>query len=144
MKNKQNSIYSFLVFLVRAAHMLSYLWNTRKLAALPNEQDVPSCDYCRSRMLKPIAAEELEILLYKVMEDRRPLQEPPWYEYLLQYDLEIVTIYYQGDRHYELLQYQQPPNPTTPANAYLYPYDQRRENIRKLGKPALGLSPPNQ
>ena len=113
------------------------------MTTLPCEQELPPCDYCRIRMLKPIDAEELEILLYKAMEYNQPLKEPPWYEYLLQYDLEIITIYYQGDRQYELLQYQQPPNPTTPANAYLYPYDQRRENIRKLGKPALGLSPPN-
>jgi hypothetical protein len=144
MKSKQNTLYSFLVFLVRAAHMLGYLWNTRKLAALPCEQALPPCDNCKTMMLRNLSATELEILLYKAMVDSAPLQEPPWYNYLSQYDLGIITIYYQGDRQYELLQYQQPPNPTTPANAYLYPYDQRRENIRKLGKPALGLSPPNK
>ncbi|MGE4542364.1 MAG: hypothetical protein AB7D35_13980, partial [Bacteroidales bacterium] len=110
MKNKQSTLYGFLVFLVRATHMLGYLWKTRK-AIKPCEQERPSCVGCYTRMLRPMSAAELEILLYKAMKDSEPLKEASWYNYLSQYKLGIISIYYNGDRQYEVLRYIQPPNP---------------------------------
>lgn len=145
MQAKNNKI-SFLSFLIEAVVIIKQLWKIHRrqsdyfidIDLLDEEAYATQL----STRMRPIDPEMLDALLSQLMEEEFTYCKAPWQAYHPMYDLGIEHLIYQGNRKYELVRYSSKTTTNLPENSYLYAYDQRRENIRKLGKPALGLSPP--
>jgi hypothetical protein len=143
MQRKNNGFYRLLYLVAAFFLTLKKLWkNSKQVPTFPdNDSDV----YRKIRMLKPIdASMEAELLALSAssvivgdFDDSFDFLE------FVQLELKGIDIVYAFDRKYEIIScpaFEEEAIAT--ANRYVYAYDQRRENMRKLGKPSLGLSPP--
>ena len=142
MQVKNNNLIRLLHFMAALIPTLKQLWKNSKQERTFTEEDITH--FCITRMLEPEdkKAEELAKRLGIGLSVYSDYDAPDFLEFVMLKKIDFDVVY-AFDRKYEIISYPAFDDVAAEtANCYVYSYDQRRENIRKLGKPALGLSPP--
>ena len=142
MQLKNNSFYTLLNFLVAIVPTLKQLWKNSKQVQTSNFH----LNDQKNHSLLPEDGDIDELMqdLEEAIAARGQIEPFDLLEFVrLDFTDLNFDVVYTFDRKYEIISYPDfKEEAIEEANCYVYSYDQRRENKRKLGKPALGLSPP--
>jgi hypothetical protein len=121
---------------------LKQLWKNSKQVQSFSEEELYQYSITRMLESKDKKAEKLLKSIGVGLSNYGFFDAPDFLEFAILEKIDF-DITYTFDKKFELISYPAlDEDATETANCYVYAYDQRKENIRKLGKPALGLSPP--
>jgi len=143
MQIKNNKLSGLFYFLMALVPTIRQLWRRSKQVQEFTSMDL---DYRISRLtaMQDVSLEELLIGRSNLEASPLPFGAADLLEFaILDFEELDFDVVYTFNRTYEIISWPVIDEATADtANCYVYSFDQRRENIRKLGKPALGLSPP--